>query len=130
LRASSPLAIGDLGASSKPRAPRATIGRLLAARGPDKFAEIIGELADGAIIDSRILMADRFGADEDAWPPPADRFASDLLRTPAITDAWLRALTASAASSAMPIALGAHTLVGPGVRLLVRNTRQNLKKGF
>ena len=32
---------------------------------------------------------------------------------------WLRALTASARDSAIPVLLGGHTLVGPGVRLLL-----------
>jgi hypothetical protein len=65
-------------------------------------------------------MADRFGADEDDWPSPADRFASDLLRSDEIAEPWLRDLTQASAESSVPIALGAHTLVGPGVALLLR----------
>ena len=119
LRASSPLAIGGRRPARPPRSPRSTLGRLLAHAGPEALAAVVGELADGAIIDSRVLLADRFGADEDTWPAPADRYASDLLRSDEIGDAWLRALTASAAASRQPILLGAHSLVGPGVRLLL-----------
>src|SRR5262249_30343375 len=119
LRASSPLAMDAQPPSAKARPPRATLGRLLESRGPDALADTVRELADGAIVDSRVLMADRFGANEDAWPLPADRFASDLLRPDEVAEPWLRALTQSAASSAIPIALGAHTLVGPCVRLLL-----------
>jgi hypothetical protein len=122
LRASSPLAIaGDPDRADRPpvRPPRATIGRLLADRGPDALAEIVAELADGAIVDSRLLMADRFGPDEDDWPPPSDRFASDLLRIEEVHDSWLRDLTRSAGEARIPILLGAHTLVGPGVPLLL-----------
>jgi hypothetical protein len=120
LRASSPLAMGGQLAAGKSRPPRATLGRLLAARGPQALAEIVTELADGAIIDSRVLLADRYGADEDDWPSPADRFASDLLRPDEIAEPWLRDLTQAATHSSVPIALGAHTLVGPGVPLLLR----------
>ncbi len=125
LRASSPLAIGDMppsepsGRPVHTRPPRATLGRLLADHGPGALASIVAELADGAIIDSRVLMADRFGSDEDAWPAPVDRFASDLLRPDDVTDPWLRDLTASAASASIPILLGAHTLVGPGVSIVL-----------
>ncbi|CAN5736542.1 hypothetical protein BH23CHL7_BH23CHL7_03220 [soil metagenome] len=118
LRASTPLAIA--GSATVPvRPPRATIGRLLSDRGPAALAEVIGELADGAIIDSRVLLADQFSADERDWPSPSDRFASDLLRVGEVGDPWLRALTESASASAGPIVLGSHTLVGPGVRLLL-----------
>jgi CTP:molybdopterin cytidylyltransferase MocA len=122
LRASSPLAIG--GAGDEPvgpvRPPRATLGRLLDHWGPEALGSVVAELADGAILDTRVLMADRFGADESAWPPAADRFASDLLRAADVSDSWLRALTAAAAASPLPIVLGAHSLVGPGIPPLLR----------
>ncbi len=105
------------------RPARSTIGRLLAARGPDALPSIVAELADAAILDSRVLIADRAGPDEGAWPSDEDRFASDLLRPAAIADRWLRDLTAAAAGSAVPILLGGHTLVGPGVPLLLRGIR-------
>jgi hypothetical protein len=124
LRASSPLAIGGARAGeSAPRAPRATLGRLLDQRGPEALGSVVGELADGAIIDTRVLMADRFGADEESWPAPADRYASDLLRADEVSDPWLRALTESAAAAPVPIVLGAHTLVGPGIPLLLHGAR-------
>ncbi len=108
----------ERGLSTAPRAQRparSTLGRLLAAHGPEALGSIVGDLADGAILDSRLLLADRFGRDERAWPSAEDRFASDLLRRDAVTDSWLRALTASAAGAATPIMLGGHTLVGPGL---------------
>ena len=101
------------------RPARATLGRLLAARGPEALAEIVAELADGAILDSRVLFADRSGRDEAGWPRPEDRYASDLLRPVAIADPWLRTLTASAAGARLPILLGGHTLVGPGLPLVM-----------
>jgi len=106
-------------ASPDQRPPASTLGLLLDHDGPEALARIVGRLADGALVDSRVLLAHRLGADEAASPPPEDRFASDLLRPEPIADPWLRALTASAAASARPILLGGHTLVGPGVRLLL-----------
>ena len=120
LRASSPLAIGGSPDRVAARPPRATLGRLLDHWGPEALGSVVGELADGAIIDSRVLMADRFGADEADWPAPADRFASDLLRHDQVSNDWLRALTESALASPLPIALGAHSLVGPGIPLVLR----------
>lgn len=125
LRASSPLAIApqaaleDAREAPLRRPPRAALGRLLAGRGPEALAAIVADLADGALIDSRVLMADQRGGDESAWPSASDRFASDLLRPDEVSDPWLAALTSSAATAASPILLGAHTLVGPGIPLLL-----------
>ncbi|TAL12000.1 MAG: hypothetical protein EPO00_02580 [Chloroflexota bacterium] len=99
---------------------RSTLGLLLDRDGPDTLATLIEALADAAVIDTRVLMAHRFGRDELAWPTAEDRFASDLLLHDRIADPWLRALTASAAGSRVPIVLGGHTLVGPGLRLALR----------
>jgi hypothetical protein len=125
LRASSRLAQGGphAGPQAVRRPPRPTLGRLLEARGgPSAVAATVGELADGAILDTRVLLADRLGPDEARWPSPEDRFASDLLRPEVIADAWLRDLTASAAGASIPILLGGHTLVGPGLRVLLGGT--------
>jgi hypothetical protein len=77
-------------------------------------------MADAALIDSRVLLAHRLGGDERAWPSAEDRFASDLLAVPMVADSWLKALTAAAASAPIPVVLGGHTLVAPGVRLVAR----------
>jgi hypothetical protein len=121
LRASSPLAGGpDDESPTAARPPRSILGRLLEARGPAALAPTVAELADGAIIDSRVLLADRLGADEADWPSAEDRFASDLQQVDRLEDPWLRTLTISAAGAALPILMGGHTMVGPGVRLLLR----------
>jgi CTP:molybdopterin cytidylyltransferase MocA len=125
LRASTPLAIAaepardEAARGSRRRQPRATLGRLLERDGPQALARIVGELADGAMLDTRVLLADRLGQNEERWPSAADRYASDLLRGGDVRDAWLRELTESAAASRAPILLGAHSLVGPGVPLVL-----------
>ena len=99
------------------RPPASVLGMLLDRDGPDEIGMLVGRLADGAVIDSRVLLAHRFGADEAAWPGPEDRFASDLLFADRVRDPWLQQLTLHAWSHATPIALGGHTLVGPGLGL-------------
>jgi hypothetical protein len=107
------------------RPPRSLLARLLDAGGPESLGEIVAAHADGALVDTRVLMAARTGADEQAWPPPEDRFASDLLLADRVQDPWLRALTASAAAAPVPILLGAHSLVGPGAVLALGVARND-----
>jgi hypothetical protein len=119
LRASSPDATGGPHRPS-PRLPRSVLGLLLDDRGPDAFGSILAELGDATIVDTRVLLAHRLGTDESGWAAPEDRFASDLLLPDRIRDPWLRALTASAVTAPIPILLGGHSLVGPGIRLALR----------
>ncbi len=105
------------------RPPRTILGELLAQDGPGSLGRHVAALADGALLDSRVLMAHRAGADQRGWPSPDDRFASDLLLTDRVVDPWLRELTAAAAEAPVPILLGGHALVGPGARLALRDDR-------
>lgn len=105
------------------RPPRSVLGELLDRDGPGSLGHHVALLADGALIDTRVLLAHRLGADERGWPPPEDRFASDLLLADRVRDSWLQDLTASAAGAGIPILLGGHSLVGPGVRLALRARR-------
>jgi hypothetical protein len=99
------------------RAPASTLGLLLDREGPGEIGVLVDRLADGAIIDSRVLLAHRLGADEAAWPPPEDRYASDLLFADRVREPWLQQLTLHAWSHKVPIAFGGHSLVGPGLSL-------------
>lgn len=113
LRASARLA-GEPGQ----RPPRSVLGTLLDRDGPAALGARLAELGDAALVDSRVLLAHRLGADEEGWPVPRDRYASDLLDTAAVADPWLATLTGSAREAAIPILLGGHSLVGPGIRLV------------
>lgn len=128
MRASSSLALGDGPANSpslvsdpapttepRQRPPRSILGLVLDRDGPDALGGILRELGDGAVVDTRVLLGHRFGIDERGWPSAGDRFASDLLDASSIADPWLRALTSSAADAGIPILLGGHSLVGPGI---------------
>jgi hypothetical protein len=73
---------------------------------------------DAAIVDTRVLMAAGTGARR--RPGRARRTGmGDLLLADAIADPWLRALTGSAAAAPIRVDLGGHTLVGPGLRLVL-----------
>jgi hypothetical protein len=104
-------------ATPRQRPPAAALGLLLDREGPEEIGMLVARLADGAIIDSRVLLAHRLGADETAWPSPEDRYASDLLLADRVRDPWLQQLTLHAWSHEVPIALGGHSLVGPGLAL-------------
>lgn len=104
-------------ATPRQRPPAAALGLLLDREGPEEIGALVARLADGAIIDSRVLLAHRLGADEAAWPSPEDRYASDLLLADRVRDPWLQQLTLHAWSHEVPIALGAHSLLGPGLSL-------------
>jgi CTP:molybdopterin cytidylyltransferase MocA len=97
------------------RPPRSLLGELLDRDGPGSLGRHLASLADGALVDSRVLLAHRLGADERAWPAAEDRFASDLLLPALVRDPWLRDLTASAREAPTPVLLGGHSLVGPGL---------------
>jgi hypothetical protein len=119
LRASSPLAIGDSGPLPG-RPPKSVLGMVLDRDGPAALGPRLAQLGDAALVDSRVLLAHRCGPDETGWPPAEARFASDLLDPGAVDDPWLGTLTASAADAPIPVLLGGHTLVGPGLRLIDR----------
>ena len=105
------------------RPVRSTLGLLLDRDGPAALGTLLAELGDAAIVDTRVLLAHRFGGDECGWPTAEDRFASDLLLPDRIADAWLRDLARAALDAPIPIVLGGHTLVGPGLRLALGKGR-------
>jgi hypothetical protein len=101
------------------RPPRSVLGALVERDGPAALGDILSELGEAALIDTRVLLAHRLGVDEAGWPAAKDRFASDLLLHERVADPWLRDLTRSAAEAPIPVVLGGHTLVGPGLRLAI-----------
>jgi len=122
-RTSAPLVAPQRDRPTPSRPPRSALGLLLDDRGPEALGAALAQLGDAALVDSRVLLAHRLGADERRWPAAEDRFAADLLLADRIQDPWLRALTRSARDAPIPVALGGHTLVGPGVRLLLGRRR-------
>jgi hypothetical protein len=101
------------------RPPASVLGRLLDQVGPAELGPELARLGEAAVVDTRVLLAHRLGPDPSRWPSDADRYASDLLLHERVADPWLRDLTRSAAEAPIPVLLGAHSLVGPGLRLLL-----------
>lgn len=116
-------AAGALVGRPNRRPARSILGLLLDRDGPGSLGRHVAALCDGALLDSRVLLAHRLGADERGWPPAEDRFASDLLLASRVRDPWLAELTAAAAEASVPILLGGHGLVGPGARLAMSGQR-------
>jgi hypothetical protein len=85
----------------------------IAAGGPVRFFERLASAADGAVIDSRPLLA--AGG---RLPPAHDRFASDLFLAEEVADPRWRAFTEAAAAASIPVVLGGHNLVSGGLFLL------------
>ena len=95
---------------------RSVLGILLEAFGAKGLLTMLGELADGAVIDTRVLMAHM------GWQPSSeDRMASDLLEVDSIRHGQLRALTNEIQQSSWPMLLGGHNLISAGLWTLAEN---------
>ena len=93
---------------------RSLLGFLLEEVGPRRFFVRLVELAELAIIDTRVIFA-HLGL----RPTAADRFHSDLMQPAPIQDSVLKEFTAAAAAAPLPVVLGGHSLVSGGLYALV-----------
>lgn len=81
--------------------------------GVERFFEALGELANGVLLDNRVILASR-----GLWPSAMDRFNSDLYRWRQIEEPLLRRLTRAAAEASVPVVMGGHTVVAGGLMAL------------
>jgi hypothetical protein len=95
------------------------VGVLIERLGPAGFFDLLAEICDVALLDTRVLFAHLRRE-----PSAADRFASDLLRPAEIVDPVVREITAAAAAAPIPVVLGGHSLVSGGLWLLARAIQQ------
>ncbi len=95
---------------------RSLLGYSLEQLGPDGFFGMLGQLAQAAVIDSRVLFG-HLGL----HPTAQDRFTSDLLVADQITDPFIRSLTRAARDAVIPVLLGGHSLVSGGMYSLVES---------
>jgi len=95
----------DLGASM--------MNRIIREDGIPSFFSRLAGSADGALIDTRPILAE-----DGRLPGPADRFASDLLRPEEIEDPLWKEFTEAAAGSPIPVILGGHSLLSGGLHIL------------
>ena len=105
----------ERGLASAPKEHRAwsLVGRLLEEVGMERFGEELASLADGVVLDTRVLLAHA-----DSRAGREDRFQSDLLAPEKVADPWLRELTAGLATAKTPILLGGHSLLSGGLMAL------------
>ncbi len=105
----------ERGLASAPKGHRARslMGRLLEEVGMERFGEELASLADGVVLDTRVLLAHA-----DSRAGREDRFQSDLLAPEKVADPWLRDLTAALAAAKIPILLGGHSLLSGGLMAL------------
>ncbi len=105
----------ERGLASAPvgHAPHSLVGRLLEELGIERFAEELASLADGAVLDTRVLLAHA-----GSQASREDRFQSDLLVPEQVTEPWLRDLTAALAAAEVPVLVGGHSLLSGGLMAL------------
>ena len=105
----------ERGLASAPEghAPRSLTGRLLEELGIEQFAEELASLADGVVLDTRVLLAHA-----GSRASREDRFQSDLLVPEKVADPWLRDLTAALAAAEVPVLAGGHSLLSGGLMAL------------
>lgn len=90
------------------------LGRLAQELGFAQFFSFLGEIAQGAVLDSRVLFAHFH------WKlSQADRFASDLGELELISHPGLRDFTKAALQAPLPVLLGGHSLVTGGLWALI-----------
>jgi hypothetical protein len=92
---------------------RSLVGWLIDALGPTGLVAACAQTSAALFLDTRVLLA-HAGRNVTI----ADRFAADLLLAERVGDPWLRALAAAARAAPRPVALGGHTLLNAGLRLL------------
>lgn len=78
------------------------------------FQEVLPELCEAAFLDDRAMWV-HCGV----WPPPSDRFYSDLFKPQLIADPFLRRFTEAALTCPIPLVLGGHALVSGGLYVLI-----------
>ena len=92
---------------------RSLVGRLLEEVGMERFADELASLADGAVLDTRVLLAHA-----GSRASREDRFQGDLLAPEHVTDPWLCDLTAALAAAEVPVLAGGHSLLSGGLMAL------------
>ncbi len=106
--------------SARDAVPRSLLADWAQRLGPADLITELTALGDALILDTRVLMAALVGsAEEAAWPPAEERFASDFGDASRIATPWLAELTSAAADARVPVLLGGHALVSDGLRILV-----------
>jgi hypothetical protein len=98
------------------REVRSLLAGYLELVGAERFFAEVAELAQGVLLDSRVILAAR-----GLWPSTADRFNSDLLRWDKVEEPFLRRFTRAAAEARLWVVLGGQSVVAGGLMALVES---------
>jgi len=101
------------GMRAKTSAARPMLNQILHQDGVAAFFERLCQAYNGAVIDTRPLLADKGNL-----PAADDRFASDLFWTERVSHPLWRTFTEAALHSHIPVLLGGHSAVSGGLYLL------------
>ncbi|MCX7680370.1 MAG: hypothetical protein N2508_00125 [Anaerolineae bacterium] len=100
---------------------RSLVSQYLDLVGVEAFFDELAALADGALIDSRVILAAHR-----VWPAPRDRFNADLGRWELVEEPLLRRFARAAAEVRIPVLLGGHSVVAGGLMALVEVFREQI----
>jgi hypothetical protein len=103
---------------------RSLLADHLALVGVEGFFDELAGLAEGVLLDSRVILAAR-----GLWPSVSDRFNSDLYRWREIKEPFLRRFTRAAAEARVPVVLGGHSVAAGGLMALVESHETALWEG-
>ena len=95
---------------------RSLLADYLETVGTDGFFDEMANLANGLLLDSRVILVAR-----GLWPSKQDRFNSDLHCWEEIENPFLRRFTQAAAQAQIPVMLGGHSVVAGGLMALVES---------
>ncbi|HSR47268.1 MAG TPA: hypothetical protein VLL77_04705 [Anaerolineales bacterium] len=95
---------------------RSLVGDLVDRLGPIEFLGSLATLAQGALWDTRVWMAQR-----GRWPSAADRMASDLGWVDHVGQEDVRRLTEAIIQSGLPILTGGHGIVAGSLLAMVES---------
>jgi len=82
--------------------------------GAEGFFSALSNLADAALLDSRVILAAR-----GLWPPAVERFNADLFRWQEVREPFLRAFARAASEADIPVLMGGQSVVSGGLLVLV-----------
>lgn len=105
----------ERGMEASGRVEQRGVRSLLGGIPSESLVEVLSELADGVVWDTRVLLAHH-----GPWPPAEERFAADLLRWEEVQTPFLRDLARACQGSPIPFLLGGHSLVSGGMYLAAR----------
>lgn len=92
------------------REVKSILGKMIDSIGIDETISFIEQIADAAVIDSRVLFCHKIG-----HAKTADRFHSDLFMINRIEDEFVKEFTRKTSESKIPIILGGHSLILGGM---------------